>query len=81
MGFYEFLSESPLGNVGLGRWQSGFAAPRGFHVYKGPSPPSWDSHFTERLVFYLVYTVQSSQPLTLVPCLLTLSLLLNSDII
>ena len=39
MGFCEFLSESPLGNVGLGVWQSGCAASRGFHVYKGAFAP------------------------------------------
>ena len=39
MSFCEFLSESPLGNVGLDVWQSGCAAPRGFHVYKGAFAP------------------------------------------
>ena len=39
MGFCEFLSESPLGNVGLSVWQSGCATPRGFHVYKGAFAP------------------------------------------
>ena len=81
MGFCEFLSESPLGNVGLGVWQSGCATPKGFHVYKGAFAPSWASLFTERLVLYLVHTVQSPRTLTLVPCLLTLSLSLNSDVI
>ena len=81
MDFCEFLSESPLGNVGLGVRQSSYAALRGFHVYKGPSPLSWASFFTERLVLYLVHTVQFSRSLTLDPCFLNLSLSLNSDVI
>ena len=53
---------------------------RGDFMYiRGPSPPSWASLFTERLVLYLVHTVQSPRTLILVPCLLTLSLSLNSD--
>ena len=50
MGFCEFLSESPLGNVGLGVWQVAVQRREDFIYIRGPSPPSWASLFTERLV-------------------------------